>query len=622
MKQRMLEWLKQQSIYQNMKQILLIGTVVCAFLVSVCIGRSTVAARHRIFQFLALSGGIVCLAGWLEVGREKVTRFLHGNRRRQRKRRKWNTGCFLLLLYTAVIRLPQFGDIPRYDGLAYYNMLSEACQNYDFTFTGFLNGFRMAAHPTQGYMGLLAIGKFLDPEGYTGIMLVNLILSVITSYCVFMIFKKILRGVSWKYVTVLSVLTVSVPSYLGTFSYLNPDMGLVYFFLMAVYCMLYSRYILMIFCFLLLALTKEIGMVMAAANLTGMALWLMWEKRQMIRNGLTKRRLFYVGFAGMILLLLAVTGIYVVLGGSVWNYQRDEIAYFGTIGIHWEFILFKWKEYFLLNFNWVAVLLIFVGLIYLRISRKTLSFRMRERAVICGARLSYLAVAVFYSLYVNFPHPRYTIILDVLLWAAAAGLTGKITADLVRENGYRSVASRRGMIAGCLLLIIQSYMTIDPVSILAFPHSTTGGSWMLNVYSEFIGWTGGGDATIYNNQYRYLTSAYDLILNDVNYSEDMDVIMFSGLDELEDPFWNIRDKKRTFEENGNTIVVNCVYGNDLDNTEEKKTEAVFLYVPAFGNDRQWELDAVGKYYDLVYNGVTYVPGGGNVEYWKCRLKEA
>ena len=163
MKQRMLEWLKQQSIYQNMKQILLIGTVVCAFLVSVCIGRSTVAARHRIFQFLALSGGIVCLAGWLEVGREKVTRFLHGNRRRQRKRRKWNTGCFLLLLYTAVIRLPQFGDIPRYDGLAYYNMLSEACQNYDFTFTGFLNGFRMAAHPTQGYIGLLAIGKVLGP---------------------------------------------------------------------------------------------------------------------------------------------------------------------------------------------------------------------------------------------------------------------------------------------------------------------------------------------------------------------------------------------------------------------------------------------------------------------------
>lgn len=622
MRQKVKGWLKQQSLCQNLKQILLILTVIFSFCVSVCIGRSEDLKEHEIFLLLTWILGLACMTGWIWTGKKKFRRFLCEKQKTRAKKRKWQRGCFFVLFYTLIIRLPQFGDIPRFDGLAYYNMLTEACQNYDFTLIGFLNGFRLAAHPTQGYMGILAIGKFLDPDGYTGIMLVNLILALFTSYCVFRILKRIIKGASWKSVTAISILITSVPSYLGTFSYMNPDMGLIYFFLMAVYCMIFSRYILLLFSLLLLALTKEIGMAMAAAYLTGMVQWLMWEKRQIIRKGITKRRLFYAGFAGIILLLVAVAGIYIVLGGTIWNYQREEIAYFGTIGFHPEFIAFKLKEFFLLNFNWIAVLLIIAGLLYLAGKRKELRLDNLEKMVICGIMLSYAVVAVFYSLYVNFPHPRYTIILDVIIWMAAAGISGKAAMVLIKEKRWKDVIYCRIALGGCILLMIQSYLTIDPISILSFPHYPTGAGWLLDIYTEFIGWTGGGDSTVYNNQYRYLARAYDFILRDVKYSEKMDVIMFGGLDELDDPFWDMRKQRRTFEENNDTVVISSIPGGDLEKTDEKKDEAVFLRVSAFGGEREWEIECVEEYYDLVYNGVVYIPGGGIVEYWKCSLKES
>lgn len=621
MKQKIKEWLLKQSLYQNLKQALLIVTVFFAFLISVCIGRSEDLKGHIVFLVLTWISGAVCVIGWTDVARRKICCFLYGTGRKRARKRKWKLGCFLVLLYTVMIRLPQLGDIPRFDGLAYYNMLSEACRSYDFTFTGFLNGFRMASHPTQGYMGLLAIGRFLDPTGYTGIMLVNLILAAATSRCVFMILRKLIKGVSWKAITAVSILMTSVPSYLGTFSYMNPDMGLIYFFLMAVYCMLYSRYILMIFSLLLLALTKEAGMVIAAAYLTGMALWLMWEKRRTIINGVTRKRLFYAGFAGIILLLVAVTGIYIVLGGTVWNYQREEIEYFGTVGFHPEFIIFKLKEYFLLNFSWIAVLLIFVGLVFLWRKKGEPLLRSREKAVIVGSLLSYAAIAVFYSLYVNFPHPRYTIILDVILWMTAAGVSGKAAAVMIREKGWKDLIYRRAVLGGCMLLLIQSYVTVDPVSILSFVNNPTGAGWLLDIYTEFIGWTGGGDATVYNNQYRFPAVAYDYVLRDVQYDEGMDVIMLGGLDELDDPLWDRKKAERTFEENEDTTVISSISLNNLEEVAEKKEKAVFLYASAFGGDRDWELETVGEYYDLVYNGIVYIPGGGIVEYWKCNLKE-
>ena len=211
----------------------------------------------------------------------------------------------------------------------------------------------------------------------------------------------------------------------------------------------------------------------------------------------------------------------------------------------------------------------------------------------------------------------------MILWTAAVGMTGKIAAELIRKNGWKDLWFRRSAVICCMLLLTQSYMTIDPISNRVFSHESTGEGQIqiLDVYSDFIGWTGGGDSTIYNNQYSYFTKAYECVLRDVGYDESMDVIMFDGVGEFDDPYWDKYRKKRTFQESEETMEIHCIVGADLENTEEKKEEAVLIHVPAFGGDKDWELEYVGRFYDLVYNGVVRIPGGGIVEYWKCNLKE-
>ena len=83
MKQRIKEWLKEQPLYQNLKQLLLVWTVICAFLVSACIGRSEDLADHLVFRSVTVAGGIVSLVGWMAVYRKKVRYLLSGNHRKQ-----------------------------------------------------------------------------------------------------------------------------------------------------------------------------------------------------------------------------------------------------------------------------------------------------------------------------------------------------------------------------------------------------------------------------------------------------------------------------------------------------------------------------------------------------------
>ena len=92
MKQRIKEWLKEQPIYQNLRQILLVWTVISAFLVSACIGRSEDLTGHIIFLIVTVAGGIVSLAGWTVVCRKKIRYLLTGNRKKRARKRKWKKG--------------------------------------------------------------------------------------------------------------------------------------------------------------------------------------------------------------------------------------------------------------------------------------------------------------------------------------------------------------------------------------------------------------------------------------------------------------------------------------------------------------------------------------------------
>ena len=110
-------------------------------------------------------------------------------------------GIVIVLSFCTVTRMVQFSDTPKWDALIYYNVLTQACRNFNFTFSQYWNDFSLAAHPTRGYASLLAIGEFLFTGEYVGIILVNLILSLLAAICMYRILEKVLPKTAWSYLT-------------------------------------------------------------------------------------------------------------------------------------------------------------------------------------------------------------------------------------------------------------------------------------------------------------------------------------------------------------------------------------------------------------------------------------
>lgn len=596
-------------------EILIILTIICTFLLSVCINKKDVLVEHAVFCTITFASSSLCLVMWVK------NMFFFTIKKKHKKRKVTGQhiwGIVVTIFYCILIRLPQFGDVPRDDGSYYYKEIVKACNNFDFTWSQYINGFRIAGHPTQGYMSILAIGEFLFPGLYFGVIIMNLILAVISAYCILGIMTEVLTNISYKYIMISSMLISSIPLYMGTFSYFNPDMGVVYFFLIGVYCFIRGKYLLLLFALLFLCLTKEIGMVIAASFLAGIILEFLWEKRKSIKQKINIKNMVILSAILFFLAVFISIGAYYVLGGKLWNYQREEIEYFSTFGIYPEFIGFKLKEYFLLNFNWIAVLIILSCCIIKFVRKEKIAFSGVKRYVFGGCLLAYLAVAVFYCIYITFQHPRYTVILDVMLWVSALVILGYAIGDFGKK------VKQLPLIFLSLLLFAQSYFTLDPLSLLLFKGQDTGCGKILEIYSDFIGYFGPGDPLIYNNHYRYLERTYTSLFDDINYDGNMDIIKFGTVGYLggehDEISWDMKRKTRTWVSNNNTVVFRIVNGYDLGKKEVKNKEAVYVCIPQYGGNSEEELKILAEYYDIDCHGEIIIPGGGKIDYWQCRLK--
>lgn len=598
-------------------QFLVIVTIICTFLLSICVNKISVVSEHAIFYTISFAGSITCLLLW---GMYVLKLVKKNSLRKKSYNMQYVWGEIVTIIYCIIIRLPQFTDKPRYDGLVYYSALSDACRNFNFTWERFVGGFRIADHPTQGYMSFLAIGEFFVPGKYVGVITMNLILAVISACCIYYILAMFLQNISCKYITIASLIITSIPSYMGTFSYMNPDMGLVYFMSIAVYCLLYRKFILFIFSFLLLALTKEVGMVMAASFASGIILIEIWKKRSILIKKLNFKVICIIMLVFLLLAMIVIWGLYITLGGKVWNYQRSEIKYFSTFGFHPEFIGFKLKEYFLLNFNWLAVLIIGLSSGCLAIKKYNFNVSYREKSVFIGVFITYVVVALFYCIFITFQHPRYTIILDVMLWVTALILLG-----YVFENFMNKVLQVILLLLS-LLLFLQGYFTIDPVSLLVFEKKETGNGVIIDASSDFIGYFGPGDSMIYNGHYRYLQKLYYLLFDSVDFSGGMDIINFGGSGDIGNFFEEERAYTWQKENNWsslfdeNIIQIRFLDGHELENIYNKNDKAIYIWIPQLGGDKEKQLEKISTYYNIYTRGEITIPGSGGLEYWECSLK--
>lgn len=612
-------------------QILIIMTVIFAFMSAACINKLQIISENPAIFIVTAASDLVLLISWCWIGSayfEKLS--LHSGLFRSFSGKAWGSG--ITLVYCFATRVVQLGDTPRWDALTYYRVLIDACENFDFTISSFLNGFSLAYHPTLAYAGLAGIGEFLLPGDYKGVLYVQLILNLIMAWCLYKVLLKILPKCSWIYHTLASCVVLSTPLVLGTFSYFQPDAGTVYFFVFFLYCYLYKRSILMFFSMLLLVQTKEIGIVILAGFIIGVASGkLLFGKKE---KSIWKRILdFLKEPLGISIIIAVITlGIYFVIflknGGIIWNIAGKEGEGFSTFSFQPVFMVFKWKQFFIMNFNWIiwGAILLLSAVIFLKNLCKRNKRRIWHREAVLGIFCAALIQVIFYCIYITYTLPRYHVLIDfsgVLLLVILVGafMQGQTDSKAVQKVRKKSICYA-GIFGIGMLLLLEAYTTIDPVSLAVFRNETTGNGRI--IYSDHLESAIQRDFCVYNHQYTYLNKAYDHVLRDVGYHEGMDVMIWGSVvnDELFNGAynWDMEEQKRTLKEGDDIIPIRGVEREMVESgMVTLNREAVFVLTPQFIVSEDYAENYLEMYYEIRYKGHVDVPFGGRVIFYVCDL---
>ncbi|HJA30886.1 MAG TPA: hypothetical protein H9956_04475 [Candidatus Eisenbergiella pullicola] len=606
------------------REVLVVATTVFAFMTAACINKWTVLEQHPLAFLTTMLADIFILMAWIWILLQKCLWLKH----HQNKIQKYY-GMGITLVYCIASRIVQLKDIPRWDALQYYQMLRNACEKFDFTIDSFWENFIFASHPTIAFASITAIGEFLDPSGYKGVLLIWLLVTLIAAFCVYRILEKLLPRCSWHYHMLAACTVMTTPIVLGTFSYYQPDMGTVCFFLFLLYAYLYKRNLLTFFSMILLMMTKEIGIVVLAGFGLGILIGRVFfsEKDMTFKQRLAHFFREPIGIIGIIAasLLTIYFLFFFINGGRLWSYASSGFSFDAN------FIKFKFKQYFILNFNWLIwganLILGIMGKIQRgRISGKIVKYKHEE--IIWAISITAFSQIFFLSLYMTFSFPRYQELIDlcgVLLLMIQIGRVKKqkeiMSQNMFGEKLYWKEISIAGM---GILLLIESYVTIDPLSLLSFEHENTGQGYIISEsYNKDILQA---DYTVYNHQHNYLTGIYNHILSAVDYHEGMDVIIWNNpgsYELLEDNYyWDASARTITLKEDGNILVKGYVQDDIGKKDISFQEEAVFVVIPQFRIYEKEAEEYLNQYYEVRYKGSVTVGLSGEAVFYVCDLAAA
>ncbi len=606
------------------KELVIVACVIMSFLATAAINKRDMVSVY-LSKYIIIAATCVVLLIWIGyVLHENWQSFITSLRRV--KECKW---LLVSLGISTFFRIIQINDVPRWDAASYYRTLVDACSNFDFTLERFIIGFSSHRHPMIGYMSLLGIGVFLSNYRYIGVFFINLILHISSSICLYKILEYVLNGFKQSWICLCSVVLSVIPLLLGTFSYLNPDIATVFFFIFVVYFYIKEKYILLLFSLLLLAQSKEIGMVVFAAFVVGVSINRLLQKADSfggrIRNVMYNPLILF-SFTGLACFILYA--VYTIqTGNGMWKHVDASLEHFSTFYVAPAYILHKFKQFFVLNFNWVAVILelICIGFIFFRRNQKKAGSRItpadrKKNEVIFGMAAVYISLICFYSVYITYTLPRYHVLIDFLTVFFMILLLSKCKMNnIVKQVLLESVI---------ILFCIQAFVTIDPISAMAFKtYSTDGGRMIYHAYQN-SGWV--GDYVVYNHQFNYLDQLYDKILEKY-YSGSEDIIVFEKINDsaigggvkYDDMYrWDTESGKRRPLSTGKAIKV--INGYNLESETELTETALCIWTPyyenSYGLDKVNSINQLEKFYNIKSREHFFIPLLGGATVYLCEKK--
>ncbi len=541
----------------------------------------------------------------------------------------------ILLLLAMAVRLPMYGTLQKWDAGEYYRSLGRACASYEFSLKSFLDNFRLCTHSNLGFSFLMGIGEFFSPQTGRGIFVVNMIFTLLAVYAIYDLLKNYWLKCDRKTAAVLAFLVSCTPIFLGTFAYVNVDYLLAVLFIYIIYAEYRKWYVLLGFCAVLLSQTKETGVVVVVGYFGFQILIRFLRTKRGIRERIAAC-FQYTGtwaafFAG------AVYACMVIRLGSISGWVQSKRATstmawsssgINCFGIQPKYICYKLEQYFIMNFAWIMTIALLVALIFLLV-RKKKSDVLRKMMGIIGAMLAFVA---FGLLYVTYTLERYNI-----MFALALTL---ITVCVVYEAAVQMKWKKTGVVVRAvtvLLLLVQSFWCIDPVSEAVFGTADIGNGHKM-LFSS-LGFDYYGDGLVCNYQYSWLDKAFDKMLRQVNYDEDMQVIMtrkgsvathLNGNGSAYPITWDAVHGKRVFNDENATIrslSIESLLGmlpykeEDCVVSDKMSDRAMLYFIPYYEDNREENVNLLSKYFYLPEEEQVSAYGG-TIDYYNMIKKDS
>lgn len=537
----------------------------------------------------------------------------------------------ILLFFVMLTRIGQLGTTPRWDSESYLQAIINACRAFDFTISSYLQSFRLCNHTTLGYSLFLAIGEYLNPDGVYGINVINLILVLFFTYFLYEILRFIFPEVSKTNIALGTFLILVEPLACGTFGNINVDFPVMIFSIFIVYMHIRKYYLLFGFFTIMLIQSKEVGIVILVGYMLSYLLLVIISGIKKGKVGALRGKILIVAT-----LCIALTGYLLALKSGKANSwtngvqfglsAKNQSHYFAFVP---EYVILKLKMIFLMNFYWLFTVIIIAGIFCIGIRRYKKEWKVDESLFPIIAFYGGLGtLLVFNCFYVTWSNPRYhyTLEMGLFLGGTIVILTG--LKNLMLQKSILLILS--------ILCLCESYTTVDIVTMKVFDCRSTGTifpvahpAWNAQ-YNKYYPAGILKDMAVYNNQLGYLDKGYDKILEEVRYSEEMDVVIwdkeasYNGFSALSmNRYWSPAKGKRTFIDSLETVSISVIEPDNIEklSQEEKlKKEAVYIYTEGYGIEEEYALNELKEYYVIGEQKSVGTFLQGRMKYYKLRLK--
>ena len=541
----------------------------------------------------------------------------------------FDIGSIIIIAVVFLTRIPMFTRIQMWDGIIYYGALQEVCENFDFTIVSIWNYFRLAGHFTFAYTFFMSMGEFLIPGEIIGVQIVMLIMTSIALVCIYKLFQGYWNNMTKLQALIMTVMVSVIPSFYGMFSNINIDYFLLIFFIYLIYAEYKNWEIMRFFWMLCVVLTKETGLFIVAGYCIAYILLKWRETLQLnIKYRFTKLlddsliRSMIIGVIALCCFVLIQGSLFTWMGIGQKSFMEMMENYIRAANgknlfmFVLSFVIHKFVQLFTMNFTWLPTL--FILFVIIKSCREKRAIKNEGMVGVLGALSTFLLFSIFSTILIASTVSRYAIFSMVFLWIVA--IVTWYSEYGIKTWGKNRIITVVGII---ILLFIQSFVYIDPITNLWFDRLNTGNGLMISGEKDYNNY---GDTFVNNYYYRYIEELIDEMLREIDYNEDLQIVNpykreYMCITGNVEPFsirWDIENKCRTMSKSykKKTIPINQIELFMMEDLEKSqiKPKAITYFMPYIECDKDEIFEELKKYYNIGEKHVITNWGGSIIFY--------